>query len=410
MQDFFRDRFSSISFYDLLVGILILILPFSTKAPNIILGILMVFFLIQIKDTKRISFKFFLASPFIFLMIFIIYSLVKGILIGDLSDNKFSLLPLLIIIPLLFTKVRNFSVVLFSVVLSTMISAIWASFQLAQYYIHTQSLDLFEGGQINDLLGMERPYLAFFCTCGIISALVLIRSFQTLKYYLLAYIIFIIFFIAIVSARASVGTIVLLGVLYLLFYFKVSVGKKILFVSGIIAIVVGSLAFNQNLKERFFVGKDISETLQKVKEHEPRVIIWNCVALITESSDFNKIIGFENATIVDVELANCYDATMENKHRADFFKTSQYNTHNQFLGLYMGEGIIGVMLLIFFFIGAILRDYRNFYKIAIVIALLLFFVVENVIQRQLGMYFFAICLSVITLYLCKMEKQTTEAK
>ena len=398
MLEFFKRIFASGSSYNLLMAVLILVIPFSTKLPNVILAVLLLFFVINWRESKKANFNFFLASPFIFLSIFIVYTFAKGIFIGNLSDNKFSLLPLLFIIPFLFTKVKNFSVVLFSVVVSSAISALWASFHLAQHYLQTKSLDLYEGGQINVLLGMERPYLAFFCTSGILAALVLIKSFQSLKYYLINYIIFIILFIVTISARASVGTIVILGILYLLFYYKVTLAKKLLFVFGIAVIVISSIAFNQNLKERFFVGENISQTLAKVQEHEPRVIIWNCVAEITQEADFNKIIGFKNATVVDNELAKCYDATMANKHRADFFKTAQYNTHNQFLGLYMGEGLIGVVLLISFFVGALLKHYRNFYKTAIIIALLLFFVVENVIQRQLGMYFFAICISLITLY------------
>ena len=408
MLDFIKRRAISIPLYDVLIGILILMLPFSTKLPNIGLAVLFIFFLIKIREVKSASFRFFLATPVIFLVVFVIYSFAKGILIGDLSDNKFSLLPLLIIIPLLFTKVRNFSVVLVSVVISSLFSALWASFHLAQHYLLNNSLDLYEGGQINDLLGMERPHLAFFCTCGVLAALVLLKNFQTFKYYLIAYIIFIVVFITTISARASVGTLVFIGVLYLLFYFKVSVGKKLLFASGIIVIVVGSITFNKNLKERFFVGENMSQTLEKVQQHEPRVIIWNCVAMITQSPSFNKITGFNNASAVDAELAKCYDETMKNKHRADFFKAAQYNTHNQFLGLYMAEGLIGVLLLILFFVAALIKHYRNFYRTAIIIALLLFFVVENVIQRQLGMYFFAICISLLTLYTNKIEESIEE--
>ena len=109
MLEFFKRIFASGSSYDLLMAVLILVIPFSTKIPNVILAVLLLFFVINWRDIKKTSFNFFLTSPFIFLGIFVLYSFVKGILIGDLSDNKFSLLPLLIIIPFLFTKVKNFS-------------------------------------------------------------------------------------------------------------------------------------------------------------------------------------------------------------------------------------------------------------------------------------------------------------
>jgi O-antigen ligase len=92
-------------------------------------------------------------------------------------------------------------------------------------------------------------------------------------------------------------------------------------------------------------------------------------------------------------MTRCYDKTITNRHRANFFVKSTLNTHNQFLNIYLTSGLMGLVLVFMFFISFLIQVKKHFLSVALVVAVFLFFCVENVLHRQLGAYYFGLLLA-----------------
>lgn len=385
------------NFYDYLFCLLIIILPYSIKFPNILIVILSLFLIFDFKEYSKIDFKILKKTTLITLYILILYWLSKGFLTNTISENKYSLYILILIVPILFLKIRNSDRVLFAIVISVFILSLRSIYGLVMNYTANNELLPFEGDIVNTILGMERPYLGFFSVIGIIISIELSLKHTKYKYILLAYSVYIGLFISVISARISVLTVLFLIVLYLVFYIKMSFKKKamLFLVLGLSIFIV--ILSNRNLRERLFITNNYEESFTKIKLHEPRVIIWGCANEIMNSPNFNHILGLESEKELQNLYAVCYDKKLENKHRANFFITSKLNSHNQFIGTYLTSGVIGLFLMLIFFISQIIISRTNFIKTFLIIALFLFFMVEVVLLRQLGAYFFIIVICIINI-------------
>jgi O-antigen ligase len=385
------------NFYDYLFCLLIIILPYSIKFPNILIVILSLFLIFDFKEYSKIDFKILKKTTLITLYILILYWLSKGFLSNTISENKYSLYVIILIVPILFLKIRNSDRILFAIIISVFILSLRSIYGLIIHYSANNELLPFEGDIVNAILGMERPYLGFFSVIAIIISIELSLKHAKYKYILLAYSVYIGLFISVISARISGLTILFLIILYLVFYIKMSFKKKTLLflVLGLSIFIV--ILSNKNLRERLFITNNYEESFAKVKLHEPRVIIWGCANEIMNSPNFNHILGLKSEKELDNLYAFCYDEKLENKHRANFFITSKLNSHNQFIGTYLTSGMIGLFLMLTFFISQIIICRANYIKTFMVIALFFFFMVEVVLLRQLGAYFFIIVICIINI-------------
>lgn len=380
-------------FYDFSFFFLLCILPYSLKFPNVFLVLLVVLFIADYKNTARLNFKALNNLPFGFFALFSAYLWIKAVLTGSITEGKYDLLLLILIIPVLFLRVKNLNKVVFGVVLSGAMIMVPASFRLAKYYISNGEILPFEGLQINETLGMERPYMGFFLIGSIIAAVFLGQQITKYRNLFYAYGVLTICFIFYISARIAALTLVVIITTYLLFYFKTKWYKK--FVGLFIALlsIALLLAGNKNLRDRFFLTGNFKTSLAKLERHEPRVIIWPCAVGVAKSAEHNPAFGLLSEQRLDTLMTHCYDNTITNRHRANFFVKSTLNTHNQFLNIYLTSGLIGVLLIAVFFIFFFLHVRRHFLSLALVIAVFLFFCVENVLHRQLGAYYFGLLLA-----------------
>lgn len=384
--------------YDYLICCLILVLPFSLKLPNLFLIAASLFLIFDFKDYKSLRFSFLRVSPIVLLGVLLLYFLIKGLITTTISETKYSLLAPIIIVLILFTKIRDYKKVLLAIVIAGFLAITTAIIGLIKQYSIYGRLLPFEGEAVNEILNMERPYLGFLLVFSAIVSLWLSELIPKYKYLFFLYALYAGAAIFLISARISSITIIFLIGLYLVFYLRVTVKNKVLISIFSIALLSVVVLSNKSLQERLFILDNFEESFAKFNLYEPRVIIWPCAYEIASKEDFNPVIGIASEKELDLQLAECYNQKILNKHRANFFVTSALNTHNQFIGTYLTSGSIGLILLILFFGFQFYQNRKNFIKTALLFSLFLFFLVENVFYRQLGVYLFVLVITLINIY------------
>lgn len=376
------------SIYDYLFCGLILAIPFSLKLPNILLIVLTLFFIIDFKNLKNIEFKSLYKIQYFILGTLILYWIIKGLLTGSISENKHNLMLPIVMFPLLILKVRDGYKLLFTIVLAGFIVGLRALYGIVLNYFSTNEILPFEGNSINQILGMERPYLGFLLIISIIIAAFLSLQFRKLRWFFRAYSLFAVIIIIVISARMSLLTLGCAVIVYYLFYLKIELKRKFIYISIFLVLLASFISFNKTLQNRLFISNNFQESVKSFQRFEPRFIIWPCSYDIVHSQVFDGVFGLESEKRVDELLQRCYLTKIESKDRAYFFAETDLNTHNQFIGTFLSSGSVGLLLLLLFFIIQLCCKIKNFYPTILGISLLLFFFVENVLYRQVGIYFF----------------------
>ncbi len=106
--------------------------------------------------------------------------------------------------------------------------------------------------------------------------------------------------------------------------------------------------------------------------------------------DFNVVFGYSSNTIVENNYVNCYAKTIKNESKKAYFTETKFNSHNQFIDMYLNNGLIGLLLFVSFFITLFYAVKDNFFDVATLLSIVLFLLVENVLHRQTGCYIFSI--------------------
>ncbi len=379
--------------YDYLYSILIILLPLSFALPNIILGLLVLLFIVDIKNFKTKFLQDFFRPSLLLLPILIFFWFGKDIITKNFSENKHSLFIITPILLILFLKIQNKNRILISIVISGIIAIARASFGLFQNYTTNHELLPFEGTVVNEILKMERPYLGFLSLIAAIVSFYLGTTLHRFKWLFYINTFVNCLFIFIISARISSISLLLIVLIYLLIYLETKIQRKLIFVFTSLILCSAIITWNKNIRDRLFISGSFSEGFSKFKTYEPRFVIWPCAYEISQSSDFNMFVGINSEKKIENMLAEGYQKRINNKFKADYYAQEKLNTHNQFLATYLNSGIIGLFGLIIFFIGQFYIHRKNFFKTALFLAIFLFLLVENVFFRQLGIYFFGIILA-----------------
>jgi len=383
--------------FDLLFVLLTFSLFFSRKVPNAILILLITVLIFDFKNYKKIDFNLLKIKPFLILLILFFYWILKAIITNSFFDSNYSLLLPIIIIPIIFLKIENKNWIQYSILFIVFLLSIRAYIGLVTYYFKFNKFLPFEGEVINEVLGMERPYLGFISVIAIIISLQLSKYNIKYKKVGIAYAIYISAFIFIISARISALTVLFITVIFLFFYFKISLKKKLFFFLFSLFFIFTFILLNKNLRERFFITTNYEKSIEKLNRHEPRMIIWNCSYNIINSKDFNPLFGLNSEKEVEKRYLNCYDQTMTNRNRANYFISTKKNSHNQFIDIFLTSGIFGLLIFCIFFAHQFYLYKHEFFKIALLIAIILFLIVENVLRRQIGVYLFILIISLINI-------------
>lgn len=376
--------------YDNLFCLLILFLPFSAAVPNIICIVLLAILLFN-KDFKLII-RNYLSSSYKYIVILILFLIIKEF--GNYGFQNPSILKLfyLPIVPLLVINLHNINKIKISIIASSLLTILLSLYYIYRFYSKFNFLPLSDGWATNYVLILERPYLGILCVLGAIVSFDVFQRAENKKLkatYLLSLLISV-SFIFFISIRISAITIILISGLYIFFYSYLSWLKKIgIFLS--LFIIIGALVFlNKNLSDRFFLKTNVHQTVQLFVQSEPRVIIWECAGTIISSEDFSYLSGNNSFNETENKLVDCYNNSITDFSKRNWFVTTRFNTHNQFLDLFLSGGIIALLLLLVFIAYKVANTYKNFAGFAVIVSLVIFMCVENIFHRQLGCYIFSI--------------------
>jgi O-antigen ligase len=145
---------------------------------------------------------------------------------------------------------------------------------------------------------------------------------------------------------------------------------------------LGVIIFNKDFIKRL---SEISNpiTYNQVSLHNStsiRTSIWDCA--LTQAKHSNPFIG-EGIGATRGLLQKCYDSKFPELNK-------YYNTHNQYLSIYISTGIIGLISIIFFLysISKSVSPQNKKYFIFTLIFYLYMFIFENVLERKYGVLIF----------------------
>lgn len=375
--------------YDYLFGLLIIILPFSKSLPNIIMGFL---FLIFIINFKKQDFKKPYKSPYFFLFLLVVYIILKAIINNSFIEDIdfYKKYFYLILIPLLFIKVKNLQLLKISAIITINATIIISLFKIVHFYHHFNFIPFADGWATNAVLILERPYAGIFCVIGVILSFDQILLKTKRKYLFVLSFILCAFFIFFISIRISIITLLILFLLYSIFYYKVTWKKKILFATGIFLMFASIFFLNKNIMKRFFIDGSLNKAVQTTKQFEPRVIIWSCAEEITHQNDFSMLFGTISYSNIKKSLVDCYSVSLTNNSRRIWFVETSYNTHSQFIDFYLIGGLTAIFLFAFFLIKYVFLNRKDFCSVAMILSFILILCIENVFHRQFGCFIFTI--------------------
>lgn len=381
-------------------GVFCFILPFEkaiSAVPNILLILLGVLWIFIIKKdvlinfvTKEKSFKILLA---IILSVFLV-SLINGKLSDDFFVLKKIIIPCSII---LFTiPIKDIDVFkklfIFSVFLAVLISL----GNIIGYVYSTGEFKFSKGNYINELLVSERLYIGL---CSVISLVFSLDFYRTLKrrkflkVMLLANALLLIVFVFFIAARIAILSSMFVVIYFISKEFKLK--QKIVIVGSLIMFTTIFFALNKNLTKRFLHLDDVYRTsfLEKIKTHEPRFDIWKCgIGLINYNHELLFGKGYQDTK---TQLVDCYSNIIKEQQRKDWFISSGFNTHNQFLDIFLSSGAIVLLLFLSLFYFLLKKGDCSFLTISLLSILFFIMLVENIFHRQIGCFLFSLVFIVI---------------
>lgn len=382
-------------YYDYIFGVLILFVVLNLRASNVILGLLGVVFLLDIKNSFSKIKLLVRNRAFLILMFFIAYIYIHALIFDDWSGKRFRFFLILPSILLLSFRITEQVRALLAFVISVCIVSILGIFNIVGWYLDTGVFNMTSGGMIDKLLILNRPYLGFCLVIGSILSVYLTTVYKKYAVYLWCISVFFISYIYLISARISFVSLLVVVLLYLFFYNKAKSIVKILIFISLVGAVGVAITLNQDLSQRFRFIDTLFTKSEQLKNSEPRIIIWDCALKIAKSENFNPILGLESLEQLEEQLVDCYALDKGNDERRAYFLKVKFNTHNQFLDVYLTLGIVGVFLFGCFLIQLFFQKRHMFFQVAMLCTLVLFCFVENMFYVQRGIYLFAIVISFV---------------
>ncbi|KQC34479.1 O-antigen polymerase [Nonlabens sp. YIK11] len=242
-------------------------------------------------------------------------------------------------------------------------------------------------------------YLSMHIGISMIFSLFLVQRGLELKKILILItinIIFLAFLLILIKKGPIIALVIVSG--YLVFMFK---NRSLYLVFGLTAIgILATIIFVPKVNERFSELLQIQNTKEDLTNSTNiRFSILQCAAQVMPEAGF---LGFGVGDGKE-ELIQCY------QDNATFLAVNRYNSHNQFLGIILNAGYLGLALFSIFLLYHLIRAFNR--KNHLFIATLLFYCIvmlsENILERENGVLYFSLF---INLFLMLDYKFSTKNK
>ena len=375
-------------FFDILFALLLFSLSISVAIPNIILGIISLLFIF--KKRKKIFSNTYINV----LILFVTYLFIKTILLNSFINNILIYKHLIIILvsSILIFHIKNIIIVIKGYVFGVFLGVLISLGKIFNFYLEYKYFPFGNTSDVENLILIHRPYLGFMCFIAIVLISVLIGKLEDnnkkLGYLSLTF-IFILFLFTIVARLALFLSLIFIFI-KIFHHFKLSKTKLLITFCSLIIIISSVFLLNKNLKNRFHIKDSYIETINVLKNQEPRFVIWKCSLNQIYDINFNFFTGYSDRSNIEEKLTSCYGETIENISKRDYYLKTRFNTHNQFFDIFLDGGIIGLSLFLVFLLFPFIYFRNNFEAVFTLLGLITFLGLENLFFRQLGAYLFGI--------------------
>ena len=399
-------RVIALSIYPYLCFALFFTLPFDDyfrALPNILLIALALMFPF-VMDKGQL--KSVLRSTWVWVLAFLGFVVVQSLVLKRFDQDFVVIQKMLLAgaLSLLLYPVRDNRTLMHGVIYSSVAAVLYSMVQLVILLNQGATFGFLESAHIIEALLMDRIYLGLLSVLSIIFSYKLLRKeFDPNNGYYLANIILQASFILFLVSRIAIVVLLLSFVLSL--WYRQKRGPQLLFFGGSITLIV-ALAFvlSNDLRKQFFYNNNPEHQeglLANTMALEPRMVIWDCALNIAQAESVSlRGNGF---TQTNKDMLACYESDIDNPIKKAWFLTKKYNVHNQFLDLYLGSGVLAMLLFVAGFVLCFIRQRKSLYPSALLMATAIFLMAENMFHRQIGAYYMGLIWAML-MFLPKDEK------
>lgn len=383
-------RVIALSIYPYLCFALFFTLPFDDyfrALPNLLLIALAVLFPFVL-DTNQL--KSIGRSSWTWVLVFLGFVVIQSWALGRFDQDFVVIQKMLLAgaLSLLLFPVRDNRTLMHGVIYSSVAAVLYSMVQLVILLNQGATFGFLESAHIIEALLMDRIYLGLLSVLSIIFSYKLLRKeFDPNNGYYLANIILQATFILFLVSRIAIVVLLLSFVLSL--WYRQKRGPQLLFFGGSIALIV-ALAFvlSNDLRKQFFYNNNPEHQeglLANTMALEPRMVIWDCALDIAQQQ--SVALSGNGYTQTNKDMLACYESDIENPVKKAWFLTKKYNVHNQFLDLYLGSGLLALLLFTGGLVVSFIRQRKSLYPTALLMATVIFLMAENMFHRQIGAYY-----------------------
>lgn len=396
------------SIYPYVFLLLYLTIPFDDYVralPNILLIVLAVSFpfVVTKDDLRKLK-----RLPTILFVSFVVFVFALALGTGRLEADSHTLqkVALAIGLVILYLPIVGFKKIKKAIIFSSVAAIVFSVVSIIVDVYQGAEFQVLNSGNIIEAMLVDRIYLGLLCVLSIVASYASLKTtyHPSNRYYVGAIILNVLFILLIVSRIAIIALILLfiIGICY-----KRSKGTQVFLVVATLFMGVAlTLILNNDFRNKILYTPTDTESQGLVANTlamEPRTVIWNCALQISEMKNVVwKGLGFTNT---NNQLLNCYESTVEDQEERAWLVSSKYNTHNQFIDIYLGTGILGILLFVGFIVFVFLRNKRQFFPTALLCSLVLFLMVENLFHRQIGAYYVGFVLIMLLIKPADIQKE-----
>jgi len=296
---------------------------------------------------------------------------------------------------------REFKFVMASLVASVVV----VSFICLGYAIHRNNYDIlhpywfyFSYNDLTEIVGLQPNYLAVFTGFAIIVVYYFVienttkyRLFRTLAMY--ALILYLMVFMVLLAGRTPLAAILfVVGAGYLWYFYRAERLLRGLAIVAVIVVAVGLVVYQVPImRERMLQTFGIEQNTEWINQMGDGQGGLPSVRLMKWQSAWNII---KENWLIGISPGDTQDALQEEYKRINFqiAYDERYNPHNQFLQVWIGLGIIGLIV----YFAALWIPFRcaiaenDYLYIAFLVFYVLCCVTESILERQFGIIFYAL--------------------
>ena len=361
--------------------------------PNVLLGILVAAFLIIVKKSDFLKLKKTVVIP----LLCMLACMVAFSLLGDRFAGDWPVIDKVLLaigIAVLYLPVRDMTQVNNAVIFSSLAAIIFSLVNMFILVNISEDVALDFPRQVVEALLIDRLYLGMLAIFSILISYQLItHKYHPNNRYHLANIIVNILFIGLMLSKVALIVLLILMVLRQ-FYEKRWFIRSI--AALVMAVLLAMLVVLPLSKPGDSAQTSTSGSIERLLENtftwELRRTVWGCASDLVTAQPLN-LTGYGVSQTRQM-LVDCYDRLDDERQRQEFL-IGRYNTHNQFVDLYMSFGLPALLFFVAFFGLAFFRNRRHFLPTAFLMVLAVFCLVENVFYRQIGSYYVGLMLIVI---------------